>query len=137
MNWKRISIVVLLILLVVCIVLTVSKPELLTENTLAIKTLPFGNLLSWVIIFAYALLMQLLYPHKSSSVFEKVFSKLIFLNAICALFWGLISFFLAGNWSFVFADGPRFQLWIGFAVWLIVLPLFGFILLGFRKLFIS
>lgn len=135
MKWKKLKYIVPLFLLVVSIYLVFVKPASLTHSVNLGFEIPFGTLVSWMGLFAYALLFYYLLPSGKRTFFVRSVEKVLLANLIAASLWGIISAALAGNWALNFGNKNVFFVWIVFTVFILVLPLLSYLALGLKKLF--
>ncbi|WP_346857439.1 hypothetical protein [uncultured Draconibacterium sp.] len=135
MNWKKLKHIVPILFLVVAVYLVFFKPASLTRSLNVGIEVPIGTLVSWMGLFAYALLFYNLLPSGKRTFFVKGVQKVLLVNLIAASFWGIISAALAGNWALNFGNGNVFFVWIIFTVFILVLPLLSYLLLGLKKVF--
>jgi hypothetical protein len=135
MNWKKHKYIVPLFFLVVSIYLVFVKPASLTLSVNLGFEIPFGTLVSWMGLFAYALLFYYLLPSGKRTFFMRSVEKVLLVNLIAASLWGIISAALAGNWALNYSNKNVFFIWIVFTVFILVLPLLSLLLLGLKKLF--
>jgi len=96
------------------------------------SNIPFGTLISWIGICAYALLFYFILPSASKLPMVKRFKKLLFFNVIFATLWGVFSFFLSGNWAFTFENVNLFYLWITITALMVLMPVISVFILGIR-----
>lgn len=101
---------VLLLFLTSASLLVVGSPVLM-QPVFGIPNLPAGTPITWIGLVALPLTLRLgIRPLRRPD--EPFRTYRVLLNAILllALSWGLVSFALAGNWSFRFrGDAPSFQ----------------------------
>lgn len=113
----------------------VFKPEWLTISLFKNPTFPLGTIISWLLIFMYSLLMYLSIPLKIEKSVERFMKIAMQICLIMAAFWGIVSFLVAENWSFIFEDITRFYIWISYSGIIVLLPFVVLIILGIRKIF--
>lgn len=83
----------------------------------------------------YSLLMYLSIPLKIEKSVERFMKIAMQICLIMAAFWGIVSFLVAENWSFIFEDITRFYIWISYSGIIVLLPFVVLIILGIRKIF--
>jgi len=120
-------------LLLLAVFLLTSQPELLIKSVLGV---PLGTFISWFAVMMYGIFWFYLLPNKSGSNFFKFIIILKRILLLLALFWGIYSALLAGNWNFSFQNKPvRFELWIVITTLVIVLPLIILTALAVHRIF--
>ena len=123
---KRIKLFLIPVILITTIYIFSVKPEWLL---IAIgDSFPSGTLISWLLIVAWAFLFY-------SISKKKWVKKILFVNFLLGLFWGLVGYLISGNWGFNFTGGKFYYLWISFTAIVVLSPLLVLLLSGLIKLF--
>lgn len=91
------------------------------------SNLPVGTLITWLLLFAFAAVMLLLFNRKPENRMRRFLSVPLKINFAMASIWGFVSFLLSGNWSFNFGSGIWFTIWIYYTSFIFVIPLIVFI----------
>lgn len=136
MRKKIILIIALIVWLVTFIIFYVVFPDLLTKSLSADIQFPLGTIISWSLLAAYAFILRSLVSNNPDKKSHAIARKILFGNIILAISWGLISFFLSGNWAFAFQNSRQnFNIWIGITSLILLLPLVVFFVLAVYRLF--
>lgn len=115
------------------VILLAAFPQILTLDILKSKV-PLGTIVTWFGLIMYGLFwFDVLPGNQSSTVLNRIVdSKRIIL--ILALFWGIISELLSGNWAFSFQNKPvQFLIWIGISIIILLAPVLVLAILGISK----
>jgi len=132
---KKTKIILLLILLASAVIVLVLKPELPGYRLSESHNIPLGTFVSWIGIFAYAAFWYLVLPAKSSDFVLKIIERAKRINLFLAVFWGIFSYWISGNWAFTFRNNPQnFKAWIGFTALIVLLPLLLLLLAAVRRI---
>lgn len=111
------------------------NPEMLTYELIGQIHFPFGTLISWSMLVAYAYLTRSFSARKPSGNFQRVARRILNANFILAIAWGIISFLLSGNWSFSFQNAPlNFAFWTAITGTILILPLVVLLVAGIYSL---
>ena len=103
--------------------------ELLGKSIVPNKEIPIGNFIIWLGFVSYSFLMIQIYPLNTSNTFNVVLRKVLQANVILSVSWGLVAYFLSGNWAFSFKNDPvKFKLWLILTALLILIPLIVYFL---------
>jgi len=131
---KKVKTLILLLVFGICLYILFFQPEWLGLVVLNKPLFPLGSLVSWLLIASFTFLVYFIFPENiknSFDMFLKFVSKL-FLFFACG--WGLISFFLCGNWSFNFENKTGFFAWIFLTALILIVPLILGVVFLIRKL---
>lgn len=131
---KHIKNIVLPILLLGLAYLVFFQPEFLTLSINKQNTIPAGTIISWLFIVVFVLLFLFNISIKTSNLFDRVLRFILFGNVFLAFFWGLISYSLAGNWTFNFDNESQFFVWIAITALILIVPVLIALIKIFRKL---
>lgn len=110
MNKNRIIALLSISLTILCSYLIISGSSVLTRSILKEIDLPAGTFISWVGIICLQTAIYYSFPriHNTNNLFLLVLAYLLKITSSIALMWGIISFSLAGNWSFNFNNTSGF-----------------------------
>ncbi|WP_167618320.1 hypothetical protein [Maribellus sediminis] len=134
MKAKGIKILAIPVLLAALIYFFVISPEVLGKELLSGSGLPAGTLISWAGLFIYAFLMFGLMKGRPESSVSRSLKTILLLNVILAGIWGILSYLLAGNWSFNFTNSNfSFRFWIGITLFIVLIPLISFIIFAISR----
>lgn len=118
------------------IIFYVVYPDLLTKALSPRTQFPLGTIIFWSLLTVYAVILRSLAPNNPDKKSHSIAKKILSVNIILAISWGLISFFLSGNWAFAFQNSKQnFKIWIGITSLILFLPLLIYIVLAVYKLF--
>ncbi len=132
---KKINIILFPVLVIFTAYLLFINTDLLARSIIPDRELPFGNFIIWLLLTLYALLMLQLFPQKETNAVKTVMVKILQLNILLALFWGLIAFLLSGNWAFSFKNAPlEFKSWLILTALVLLTPLVVYAVLFLRNL---
>ncbi len=124
---KILALVVLLAVLTYCFVI---NPEVLPKEFISGSGIPSGTLITWAGLLIYSFLMFGLMKRNSDSKLSQSLKNMLFLNVMLAAVWGVISYWLSGNWAFAFKNSEfYFRVWIGITLYIVVLPMIAFLIL--------
>lgn len=137
MNWKKISATLCVLSILTTIYLLIYSPDVLLREFLSIEQLPFGTILVWIGLIAFGLLFLILYPNRQKAKIKRFLFRILQFNVLLALFWGIISFLLSGNWANNFSGGYQYKVWIYYTGALIALPMFVYLLLFLRFVYLK
>ncbi|RIJ45946.1 hypothetical protein D1614_20720 [Maribellus luteus] len=111
------------------------NPDILTYELIGQIHFPFGTLISWSMLVAYAYLTRSFVAGEPSGNIRRTARKILSANLILAIAWGIISFLLSGNWSFSFQNAPlNFTLWTAITGTILIFPLFVLLVAGIYSL---
>ena len=125
-----------LLLLVASGILLLWGSSILTLPLMRGVEIPLGSLIAWLCIsmLPLSILLGIRYIRKPISLAYRRYNRFFRLLTIMGLAWGLISFLLAGNWSFTFSGGmgfrgsdAAFDIFVGYSSIVILLSLLTFI----------
>lgn len=118
---KAIKSILPVILILAIVVIFLFRPEILTAPLYENNSMPLGTMISWFGIVAVAWISYLIRPMKKRLL--SPFSRnVLYLNFFAAVFWGFISYLLAGNWQFKFLVQLNFYLWILYTAAIFIIP---------------
>jgi hypothetical protein len=100
-----------LLILTTCLILLASGSPLLVKPIVAGSEFPFGSLIAWLGISSLplSLLFGIHSLGEPPSRGYKVINLMLKGLTLLGLVWGLVSYLLAGNWSFSFGGSEKFQ----------------------------
>ena len=111
------------------------NPDILTYELIGQIHFPFGTLISWSMLVAYAYLTRSFFAGKPSGNIRRTARKILSANFILAIAWGIISFLLSGNWSFSFQNAPlNFTFWTVITGTILISPLVVLLVAGIYSL---
>ena len=111
------------------------NPEMLTYELIGQIHFPFGTLISWSMLVAYACLSRSFVAGEHSGIIWRRAKKILNFNFILAIAWAIISFLLSGNWSFSFQNAPlNFAFWTAITGTILILPLVVLLVAGIYSL---
>lgn len=130
MNKVKIIASALLFLLALCLI--VFFPEIMMN---ANGKVPMGTYVAWFAIVFYSMFWYYLLPVSLNIRFLRNLKRWKDLYFLLAVSWGFVSAWLAGNWQFAFRNTPsRFNIWIAFTVFILVLPILVQLFIAFQKI---
>lgn len=94
-----------------CMILLVSGSSILVKPIVADSGFPYGTLVTWVGIcfLPLSLLSGIKSLREPLTTAYKVYNLILKGLTFLGVVWGIISFLLAGNWSFSFGGAEKFQ----------------------------
>ena len=120
----------------VFIIFYVVYPDWLTKGLSTHIQFPLGTIISWSLLAVYAVILRSLVSNNPDKKSHSIARKILSVNIIFAISWGLISFFLSGNWAFAFQNSKQnFKIWIGITSLIFFLPLVIYFVLVIDRLF--
>ena len=129
---RKVKIIISGIFFLLAVFLLVFFPEI---NVTSNGKIPAGTIISWLAVVTYSMFWYYISPDYLNTPFFRNLKRLKDIHFLLALLWGFFSALLAGNWRFSFQNQPiRFDLWIGFTVFIVVAPFLLLIIFGVRKL---
>ncbi len=132
---KQLKKFILPVVLLALVYLVAFQPELLTLSINKQNTIPAGTIISWLFILVFVLIFFFNTSFKTGNLFERLLRNILIADVSLALFWGVISFFLAGNWTFTFDQQNRFYVWIGITVLILILPVLVLVIRLIKRIF--
>lgn len=120
-------------LILVFVYILFFQAELLGISLNKNSSFPLGTVISWLIVFLYSLFFYVILPLKKKNLLQKTAKIILMLNVFPGAVWGVLSYFLAGNWNFIFEDKTAFNIWIGITLIVFLIPLLVGISLGIDK----
>lgn len=119
---------------VTCVILFV-KPEWLLIPIFDNSSFPLGTIFSWLALILFSMVMHLFISSKHDNPAERCFKMLAKLCLVMALFWGVVSFLLSGNWAFNFKNATNFYIWILYTGLIVFVPIIILLYKGIHFLF--
>ena len=105
--------------------------------------LPLGTMLAWLCItmLPLSILLGIRYIRKPISPVYRFYNRAFLLLTLLGMAWGAISYLLAGNWTFTFANAKEFmgseiafELFLPYSSFVIAITLLTFIIFGIHHL---
>ncbi|MDX1667503.1 MAG: hypothetical protein R3350_09750 [Saprospiraceae bacterium] len=128
---QTISIFIAAVLLIAGVYLLASDSRLLTVEIGGEGGYPMGNLVAWSVfilfpvIFYLGLRRDLLLRARLGQRASWLGLNLLRLCLILGLIWGVVSYFLAGNWQYIFSSNPTgLTIWAIYSALIVALPFF-------------
>lgn len=118
----------------VCFYILLFQAEWLGINLFKKSILPFGTFLSWFMIIDFSLLVCFFFPSKPATISGRMLKMLSKIFVLLSCSWGILSFLLAGNWSWNFADKIHFYIWAILTIFLVLSQLIILFILIFRSI---
>ena len=134
---KKAKYILLPAIVIVVVYFLFFNPEILGNRLYEGSRIPAGTFISWIGLFVYSLFFYSIYPIKVKSSRGGILRRMLFINLVLASFWGIISFWLAGNWAYNFDNRSIFYFWIAITASIFLIPLAVFLILGLKQLFAS
>jgi len=143
---RRLFRLVPLLIFLACLFLIATGSPLLVEPILNDPELPMGTLISWTCIamLPLSIIMSIRLIRKPTSKAYRFYKRVFIGFFLLGASWGLLSYFLAGNWAFTFSDTgvfrgseEAFQLIVKYTFTLISLTLLFLIIFGIHHFIIS
>ncbi len=135
-----------LLLFLACLLLILTGSPLLVKPVMNELEIPFGTLISWVGIamLPLSVIMGIRLIRKPTSLAYRFYKRVFICLFLFSAAWGLISYYLAGNWAFTYSDTgvfrgseKAFQLIVKYTFTLISLNLLFLLIFGIHHLIIS
>lgn len=100
-----------LLLFLVCLFLIITGSPILTEPLMDEPEIPRGTIISWLCIamLPLSILMGLRPIRKPISLVYRFYKRVFICFLLLGASWGLVSYYLAGNWAFTFSDTGVFR----------------------------
>jgi hypothetical protein len=111
---KKISSFALLIFFFTCLYILFFKADWLVIILIQNPLFPLGSLISWLTIIIFALFVYTFLPSYIDITNGKVLKISAKIVVLLAVFWGPLSYFLSGNWTWSFQNKLNFFVWIIF-----------------------
>lgn len=133
MRW--LTLVVLPLVFFIVLGIFILKPEILGISIFPSFSFPLGTIISWLGIIVLSSFFYLVFPSTQKTAFVAVLKNILKINVLLGFFWGLISFVLAGNWTFQFTNKQaNFLFWMIITASIVLLPVFIFIIWFVQKI---
>lgn len=126
--------VISLLLFLFCFYILFFQPSWLGILLIKNPEFPFGSLISWFIIADLAYFVKSVFSPELKLKQDKKYHIVINGIFVLSIFWGVFSFFLSGNWKWVFSDMTSFIIWAVFSIVLVVLNLILVFILIIKKI---
>lgn len=135
-----------LLLLLVCLFLIITGSPILAEPLMNELEIPRGTIISWLCIamLPLSIIMGLRPIRKPISLVYRFYKRVFICFLLLGASWGLVSYYLAGNWAFTFSDTgvfrgseKAFQFIVTYTFALISLTLLFLIIFGIHHFIIS
>jgi hypothetical protein len=94
--------IISLLVIIVVSTLLVSSSSVLVIGLGSDPYIPLGNILTWIGMIAFPISIY-------SGIFYKILKLLLFIAILLTVFWGVVSFYLADNWSANFGSQEGFR----------------------------
>lgn len=131
---KKIKLIVCPVIVAFGLLIMVFKPEVLSVPL--VGGFPVGSAVIWLTLICWSLTFLFLVSLRFHSKTDFLLLKTLKVAFVFSALWGFISFFLSGNWAFVFKNRQiEFLVWMALTGVTILLPLFSFIIFLISKIF--
>ncbi|WP_422355000.1 hypothetical protein [Roseivirga pacifica] len=136
MKSKNILFLISVIVQITIIVALATAPAWFSQPVVGNAGMPWGNLLTWVLLTLFP--SNFLLVRRSSqtgTVPQKFYYGCAYLGFAQGLFWGIVTYMLAGNWAGNFVNDPEStEIWELYTYVTALLPFIGYF--GMRLLMI-
>ena len=132
---KSFRFIIPLIVFLGCIYLFAFQPQILLVSVFEGKSIPLGTLVSWLGLIAFVYFFYLILPFNVNNSIEKILKRILVLGVYLSLFWGIVSYFLLGNWGFNFDNSTYSMVWIVLTCSIVLIPVFLTIVFVLLRLF--
>ena len=119
---KKVRNIVLILIFLTVLSVIIFWPGVLGISLNNRYSFPLGTLISWAGLIAFTLFFYLVFPKQRQIRMAFIFKNFLLFNFFLSLFWGIISFVFAGNWSFSFQNNSMFVVWIILTLVIIFFP---------------
>lgn len=135
-----------ILLFLACLLLIATGSPILEKPVRNELEIPFGTLISWVCIamLPLSIIMSIRLIRKPTSKAYRFYKRVFIFLFLLSAAWGLISYYLAGNWSFTYSNTgvfrgseKAFQIIVTYTFTLISLTLLFLVIFGIHHLIIS
>lgn len=135
-----------LFLFLACLLLILTGSPILLKPLMNDLDFPIGTLISWVGIamLPLSIIMGVRLIRKPTSLAYRFYKRVYIFFFLLSAAWGLISYYLVGNWAFTYSDTgvfrgseKAFQLIVTFTFTLISLNLLLLLIFGIHHFIIS
>lgn len=135
-----------ILLFLACLLLIATGSPILEKPVRNELEIPFGTLISWVCIamLPLSIIMSIRLIRKPTSKAYRFYKRVFICLFLLSAAWGLISYYLAGNWSFTYSNTgvfrgseKAFQIIVTYTFTLISLTLLFLVIFGIHHLIIS
>lgn len=123
-----------LILFFFCLYILFFQPEWLGIILSEKLQFPLGTMISWFMIIDFTYFAYYLFPSNFNTQWARKSRKILKYFILFGYLWGVFSYLLAGNWSWVFTNQVNFLIWALITSILIICPLVFVLILIFKKM---
>jgi len=108
MNVRRLLILLVLAIFIICSYLLAVGSPLLTKPFLGLKRFPIGNAVAWAGLVSFPLLFWLIGNlRQATTAAGKMMRTLVLIALALGAGWGFMSRWMSGNWLFNFTNAPE------------------------------
>lgn len=128
-NYRIIKIIITSLIVVLSGYWLVKGVPILQFSILKEPFVPAGTLISWAFLIGFPYLFIVLSERagqKSRSL--KIFRAVVKFALGMGILWGFVSYFLSGNWNYIFTNEKKALTWIAYTGLIVVLPVLSFMI---------
>jgi hypothetical protein len=114
--------------------LMIYEPTILKIELVEGVGFPMGTVISWLLVLLIPLFFYLILSVKNDTSMEGHLKLILKFLTFSGLLWGVISYFLSGNWNFVFQKEQHFYIWIAYTVFNVLTPIIIFMIWSIFRL---
>lgn len=111
MHKRKYILIVSLLILIISAVLLITGSSVLMVAMVENPFIPLGNIIAWAGIMALPVTIYfgIINLQKPRNYFERLIKYLLLSSIMLAVFWAPISYWLSGNFTFIFTPQPGFR----------------------------
>lgn len=128
-NYRIIKIIITSLIVVLSGYWLVTGAPILQFPILKEPFVPAGTPIAWAFLIGFPYLFLVLSERagqKSRGL--KIFRAVVKVALGMGILWGFVSYFLSGNWNYVFTNENRAMTWIAYTGLIVVLPVLSFMI---------
>ncbi len=128
-NLRIIKIIIVALVVLIGGFLLITGNAILHFPILKEPYVPAGTLISWVVLISFPYLFVALSKRSTPmSRGLKIFRIVVKFALGMGILWGFVSYFLSGNWNYVFTNEKRAMIWIIYTVLIVLLPILSLLI---------
>ena len=132
---KSFRFIIPLIVFLGCIYILAFQPQILLVSVFEEKSFPLGTIVSWLGLIGFVCFFYLLLTFNVNNSIEKLLKQILILDISLSLLWGIVSYFLLGNWGFNFDNSTYSMVWIVLTCSIVLIPVFLTVVFVLLRLF--
>ena len=134
---KQLKSIVLLTAFLFGVYIFIFHPEWMGIILIHKPVFPLGTLISWFVVADFSYFVYSILPSNTQTKWERNLKKIMKVFVFLSFFWGVFSYFLAGNWTWSFHNRIYFLIWLIISALFIFSPLIVLVVIIVRKVVVK